>query len=149
MEILTPIYKEIGCCVMSDGWQSTSNRPILNVIAAADGHANVRRAFDASGLDKNMPFIADFVMKEIKALGQEHVFSCTMDGACKGAFPIIKHAMPWVQCFSCPSHGLDKFIQNALSDSATIRMQANAMSNVEFTTMAWGETLFKNTFETV
>ena len=28
MEILTPIYKEIGCCVMSDGWQSTSNRPI-------------------------------------------------------------------------------------------------------------------------
>jgi len=133
---------------MSDGWQSTSNRPILNVIAAADGHANVRRAFDASGLDKNMPFIADFVMKEIKELGQDHVFSCTMDGACKGAFPMIKHAMPWVQCFSCPSHGLDKFIQNALSDSATIRMQANVMINVEFTTIAWGETLFKNTFET-
>ncbi len=61
---------------------------------------------------------------------------------------MIKHAMPWVQCFWCPSHGLDKFIQNALSDSATIRMQANAMSNVEFTTIAWGETLFKNTFET-
>ena len=26
MEILTPIYKEIGCSVMSDGWQRTSNR---------------------------------------------------------------------------------------------------------------------------
>ena len=51
----------------------------MKVIAAGDGHANVRRAFDASGLDKNMPFIADFVMKEIKALGQEHVFSFTMD----------------------------------------------------------------------
>ncbi len=49
------------------------------------GHANVHRAFDASGLDKNMPFIPDFVMKEIKALGQEYVFSCTMDGVCKGA----------------------------------------------------------------
>ena len=60
----------------------------------ADGHANVRRAFDASGLDKNIPFIADFVMKEIKALGQEHVFSCTLDGACKGSFPMIKHVMP-------------------------------------------------------
>ncbi len=33
--------------------------------------------------------------------------------------------------------------------SATIRMQVNVMSNVEFTTIAWGETLFKNTFETV
>ena len=27
-------------------------------------------------------------------------------------------------------------------------MQANDMTNVEFTTIAWGETLFKNTFET-
>ena len=92
--------------------------------------------------------IADFVMKEIKTLGQEHVFSYTMDGASKGAFPMIKYAMSWVKCFSCPAHGLDKFIQNALSDSATIRMKANVISNVEFTTIAWGETLFKNTFET-
>ena len=28
-------------------------------------------------------------------------------------------------------------------------MQANAMSNVEFTTITWVETLFKNTFEVV
>ncbi len=61
---------------------------------------------------------------------------------------MIKHTMSWVQCFSCPSHGIDKFIQNALSDSATIRMQDNSMSNVEFTTITWDETLFKNTFET-
>ena len=59
MEILTPIYKEIGCCVMSDGCQSTSNRPILNVIVTDDGHVIVHRAFDESGLDKNIPFIAD------------------------------------------------------------------------------------------
>jgi hypothetical protein len=50
------------------------------VIETADGHVNVRRVFDLSGLDKNIPFITDFVMKEIKALGQQHVFSCTMDG---------------------------------------------------------------------
>ena len=53
MEILTPMYKEIRSYVMSDGWKSTINRPILKVITAADGHANVRRAFDASGLDNN------------------------------------------------------------------------------------------------
>ena len=44
---------------MGDGWQSTSNRPILNILAASDGLINVRRAFDASGQDKNMPFIAN------------------------------------------------------------------------------------------
>ena len=64
-----------------------------------------------------------------------------------------------VKCFSCLSYavgavffvsfnGLDQVIQNTLSDSARIRMQANVMSNFEFTTIAWGETLFKNTFAT-
>jgi hypothetical protein len=109
------------------------------VITVTDGHVNVRRVFDTSGPDKNMTFIADFVMKEI---------SYTMDGVEKGVFPMIKHAMPWAQCFSCPSYGFDKFIQNALSDSTTIRMEADDMRNVEFTTIAWVETLFKNTFET-
>ena len=37
---------------------------------------------------------------------------------------------------------------NTLSDSATIRIQVNVISNVEFTSIVWGETSFKNTFET-
>ena len=32
MRVLTPLYKEIGACFMGDGWQSTSNRPILNLL---------------------------------------------------------------------------------------------------------------------
>jgi hypothetical protein len=125
MRVLTPLYKEIGACFMGDGWQSTSNRPILNILAASDGFINVRRAFDASGQDKNMPFIANSMVAEMRTLGQENVFSCTMDGACKCAFPIIQAQLPWVQCFVCPSHAIDGFIKNALSDTGTIRIQAN------------------------
>ena len=147
MRVLIPLYKEIGACFMGDGWQSTSNRPILNILAASDGFINVRRAFDASGQDKNMPFIANSMVAEMRTLGQENVFSCTMDGACKGAFPIIQAQLPWVQCFVCPSHAIDGFIKNALSDTGTIRIQANAMSHVEFATIPWGETMFKNTYE--
>ena len=84
---------------MGDGWQSTSNRPILNILEASDGFINVRRAFDASGQDKNMPFIANSMVAEMRTLGQENVFSCTMDGACKVVFPIIQEELPWVQCF--------------------------------------------------
>ena len=148
MRVLIPLYKEIGACFMGDGWQSTSNRPILNILAASDGFINVRRAFDASGQDKNMPFIANSMVAEMRTLGQENVFSCTMDGACKGAFPIIQAQLPWVQRFVCPSHAIDGFIKNALSDTGTIRIQANAMSHVEFATIPWGETMFKNTYET-
>jgi hypothetical protein len=32
MRVLTPLYKEIGACFMGDGWQITSNRPILNLL---------------------------------------------------------------------------------------------------------------------
>ena len=52
-----------------------------------------------------------------------------------------------MQCFVCPSHAIDGFIKNALSDTGTIRIQANAMSHVEFATIPWGETMFKNTYE--
>ena len=44
MWVLTPLYKEIGDCFMGDGWQSTSNRPILNILVVSDGFINVRRA---------------------------------------------------------------------------------------------------------
>jgi hypothetical protein len=148
MRVLTPLYKEIGACFMGDGCQSTSNRPILNILAASDGFINVCRAFDASGQDKNMSFIANSMVAEMRTLGQENVFSYTMDGTCKGAFPIIQDQLPWVQCFVCPSHTIDGFIKNALSDTVTIRIQVNAMSHVEFAIIAWGETVFKNTYET-
>ena len=97
MRVLTPLYKEIGTCIMGDGWQSTSNRPILNILTASDGFINVHRAFDVSGQDKNMPFITNSMVTEMRTLVQENVFSCTMDGSCKGAFPIIQEKLPWVQ----------------------------------------------------
>jgi hypothetical protein len=115
MRVLTPLYKEIGTCFMGDGWHSTSNRPILNILAVSDGFINVHRVFDVSGQDKNMSFIANSMVTEIHTLDQENVFSCTMDGACKGDFPIIQEQLPWVQCFVCPSHTIDGFIKNALT----------------------------------
>ncbi len=44
--VLDPIYKEIGACFMGDGLQSTSNRPILNILVVSNGFINVRHAFD-------------------------------------------------------------------------------------------------------
>jgi hypothetical protein len=65
-----------------------------------------------------------------------------MDGVYKDVCPIIQEQLPWVQCFVCPSHTIDSFIKNALSDTTTIRIQVNAMSHVEFATIPWGETVF-------
>jgi hypothetical protein len=94
MRVLAPLYKEIGACFMGDGWKSTSNRPILNILAVTDGFINVLRAFDTSGQNTNMSFIANSMVAEMRTLGQENVFSCTMDGSFKDDFPIIQEKLP-------------------------------------------------------
>jgi hypothetical protein len=66
MRVLAPLCKKIGACFMGDGWQSTRNRPILNIPAASDGFINVHPAFDASGQDKNMTFIANSMVAEMR-----------------------------------------------------------------------------------
>ena len=90
MRVLIPLYKEIGACFMGDGWQSTSNRPILNILEASDGFINVRRAFDASGQDKNMPFIANSMVAEMRTLGQENCRMQHDDAARKDLFQVME-----------------------------------------------------------
>ena len=40
--------KKIGGTIMSDGWQSTTSRPIINVILGVDGMLTLRLATDCS-----------------------------------------------------------------------------------------------------
>jgi hypothetical protein len=68
MRVLAPLYKDIG----------------------------VLRAFDTSGQNTNMSFIANSMVAEMHTLGKENVFSFTMDGSFKGDFPIIQEHLPWV-----------------------------------------------------
>jgi len=82
--------KKIGGTIMSDGWQSTTSRPIINVILGVDGMLTLRLATDCSGKDKTMEFICDLLCQVIEELGPSNIFSVVMDGACKGAFPLIR-----------------------------------------------------------
>jgi hypothetical protein len=42
MTRLKPKMKKIGGTIMSDGWQSTTSRPIINVILGVDGMLTLR-----------------------------------------------------------------------------------------------------------
>ena len=52
---------------------------------------NLRRVFDASGQDKNIPFIANSMMTEMLTLGQENVFCCTMRSILKQSDCVYMH----------------------------------------------------------
>ena len=131
---------------MSDGWQSTSNKPVINVILGVDGMLTLRLAADCSGEDKTMPFICGLLCKVIDELGPENIFSVVMDGACKGAFPLIRGKYPHVQCFTCPAHALDGYIKNICGSKEEIQMQRNEMGGVGVQHVAWDEDFFEKAF---
>ncbi len=64
---------------MSDGCQSTTFRPIINVILGVDGILSVWFPTDYSGKDKTMEFICDLVSKVVEDLGPTNIFSVVMD----------------------------------------------------------------------
>ena len=93
-----------------------------------------------------MPFICGLLCKVIDELGPENIFSVVMDGACKGAFPLIRGKYPHIQCFTCPAHGLDGFIKNICGSKEEIQMQRNEMGGVGVQHVAWDEDFFEKAF---
>jgi hypothetical protein len=96
MSRLKPRMKKVGGTLMSDGWKSTTNKPVINVILGVDGILTLHLATDYSGEDKTIPFICGLLCKIIDELGPENIFSVVMDGACKGDFPLIRAKYPHV-----------------------------------------------------
>jgi hypothetical protein len=146
MARLKPRMKKVGGTLMSDGWQSTTNKPVINVILGVDGMLSLRLAADCSGQDKTMSFICDLLCNVIEQLGSSNIFSVVMDGACKGAFPLIRGKYPHIQCFTCPAHGLDGFIKNICGSKEEIQMQRNEMGGVGVQHVAWDEDFFEKAF---
>ena len=133
---------------MSDGWQSTTNKPVINVILGVDGMLSLRLAADCSGQDKTMSFICDLLCNVIEQLGPDNIFSVVMDGACKGAFPLIRGKYPHhdIQFFTCPSHVLDGYIKNICVNKEEIQMQLNEMEGVGVQHVTWDEDFFEKAF---
>ncbi len=84
--------QKVGGTIMSDGChcQSTTSRPIINVILGVDGMLSLRLATDCSGKDKTKEFICDLVIKVFEDLGPSNIFSAVKDGTFKGVFPLIR-----------------------------------------------------------
>jgi hypothetical protein len=116
------------------------------VILGVDGILSLRLAADCSGADKTMSFICDLLCKVIDELGPENIFSVVMDGACKGAFPLIRGKYPHVQCFTCPTHGIDGFIKNICVSKEEIQMQRNEVGGVGVQHLGWDEDFFEKEF---
>lgn len=91
-----------GATIISDGWSSCANRPILNALASSPLGTYFIKATDTSGDTKDAKYIADFIIDVIKQYGPERVTAVCMDGACKSSFARIEKEYPHVFCFILP-----------------------------------------------
>eukprot|EP00967_Tisochrysis_lutea_P053668 scaffold66849_cov28-Tisochrysis_lutea.AAC.1 len=96
-----------GATLISDGWSSCANRPIINALAASPTGVYFIKAVDTLGATKDAVYIADFMKEVIEEFGPENVAAVCMDGACKSSFNAIETAYSHVHCFICPTHSLD------------------------------------------
>jgi hypothetical protein len=134
-----------GATLISDGWSSCANRPILNALAASPTGMYFIKAVDTSGETKDAEYIADFMNGVIKEFGPANVTAVCMDGACEFSFKYIEDEYPHVFCFICPTHSLDNFMKNVCAgDKEKIHVRGH-----DGPTLDWGEELFAGTFTQV
>jgi hypothetical protein len=65
-ELTTSDLARTGCTVTSDGWSSTTNRPLLNVIMVTLKGETFLKAIDTSGEKKSARYIADLLIQTIE-----------------------------------------------------------------------------------
>jgi hypothetical protein len=120
-----------GAMLISDGWTSVQNRPIINGLLSTPAGAKFLKSIDTSGDIKDNHYIADFTCAMIEEVGPDKIVAVCMDGACRGCFPLIRIKYPWVFCFICPTHSVDNFLKNVCTDKDVIRVASVRNSDDE------------------
>lgn len=139
------VAKFTGVTLISDGWSSCANRPIINALAASPLGTYFMKAVDTSGETKDAVFIADFMCNAIEEYGADKVVAVCMDGACKSSFEAIEEVHEHIFCYICPTHSLDNFMKNVCSgDKQTINVRGYSGPTLE-----WGEPIFSDSFTKV
>jgi hypothetical protein len=98
-------------------------------------------AVDTSGEIKDKEFIAAFMIRIIRKVGEELVVAVCMDGACMASFPLITKEVSHIFCYICPTHSFDNFLKNVCSNQQDIGIKAVRTSEDE-ATFEWGSNVF-------
>ena len=97
-----------GKCIVSDGWQSATGTPIINVLLVSPSRESFVEAIDTTGQTKNMQYIANKLSRHIT----EDVDFVVMDGACSGAIELLQAAHPHLSGVVCATHSLDLLMED-------------------------------------
>jgi hypothetical protein len=102
-----------GLVLVGDGATNGNREPVLNVLSLRAGRVEFIKAMNCKGKTKDKQFIADDFIAVINAQPNPHdVVMVITDNACRGSWPIIEQACPWVVCGACHPHVCDLLLED-------------------------------------
>ncbi len=120
-----------GATLVSDGWTSVQNRPIINyLVVTPDGEMFIN-ATDTSGKVKDGKFIAGQIKENIELVGSDNVVQVVTDSAgnCVAAKKILSDSYPKIVFSPCSAHCLDLLLEDIgkMSWAAKIIEEGNSV----------------------
>ena len=84
--------------IVSDGWNDSQRRPLINFMAVIGGSPMFLKAIDCSGETKDKHFISNLMEEVIIEIGPKNVIQILTDNAsnCRAAGQIIEAQYPYI-----------------------------------------------------
>lgn len=106
-----------GCSIMTDGWTSRRQEPIINFLAYSPRGTMFLKSIDTSGLRKDKETLLELFDQVVKEVGPENVvqFVSDNDASYKAAGQALQHRYGTFFWSPCAAHCIDLMLEN-LSD---------------------------------
>lgn len=114
---LTPIkdtWYTQGVCIVSDGWSTLKNNPLINVIATNSHGTMFMSVDDFSGVEKIGQVIAEYLLKAVEEVGASNVIQIVTDNArnCVAAGKEIEKVHKHIFWSPCVVHTLNLVLKD-------------------------------------
>lgn len=106
-----------GCSIMTDGWTSQRQEPLINFLAYSPRGTMFLKSVDTSGLRKDKDTLLELFDEVVKEVGSENIvqFVSDNDVSYKAAGQALQHRYGTFFWSPCAAHCIDLMLEN-LSD---------------------------------
>lgn len=125
-----------GLTLVTDGWTSSTNRQLVNMLLVSYEGAEFLFCVDASGFTKDSEFIANLLRRALDEVGKDRVIQVVTDNAanCLAAGKLITEGFPWITHTPCTTHSIDLLLEDFAKAPWVAETVDNAHAVVKFVT---------------
>ena len=115
----------------SDGWTSTSRRPLLNVVLVCTKGAYFVKAIDTSGKDKTAQYQTAELSAAIDAAGEHCITAVFVDGGVPASTRAdLEQEYPSLFVLLCAAHSVDLLLEDFYKQNTWVKETVDALREV-------------------